>query len=278
MMASPYKITKLTHTMHRNSLRRIRGLYLHYLYSVKRNPARIIEMFVWPAFEIILFGFLAASGKNKPAEAEAMGVIILTGIVYWNCTARVIQEAVAQFTDDFVSKNIQGILVAPVTMGELLIGVTAAALTKIAVSLAVLGGVLAFVYPSFFSTLGIHTLFWIFQLELVGVAFSYISLAIVLLFGERVSFSGWIISTILQIFSLVFYERTALPGILSTISYAVPSSYVFETIRAYQHGDPLITTGQIIALALSSTYIAVGFGLVNASFVFVKKIGTIIKS
>lgn len=264
--------------MHNGSIRRIRGLYLHYLYSMRRNPARVIEMFVWPAFEIMLFGFLAASGGNKSAEVAVVGATILTGIVYWNCTARVIQEAVAQFTDDFVSKNIQGILVAPISIGELLIGTTAASLTKIAISLTLLGGVLALIYPSFFSALGAHTLLWVLQLELVGVAFSYIALSVVFLFGERVSFSGWIISTVLQIFSLVFYERAALPGLLYTVSYAVPSSYIFESIRAYQPGAPLITNNHLTALILSVTYMAIGFGLVTISYSWAKKIGTIIKS
>lgn len=264
--------------MHNGSIRRIRGLYLHYLYSMRRNPARVIEMFVWPAFEIMLFGFLAANGKNMPAEAAVIGVTILTGVVYWNCTARVIQEAVAQFTDDFISKNIQGILVAPISVGELLIGITAASLTKIAISLTVLGGVLALIYPSFFSSLGAHALLWVFQLELVGVAFSYVALSAVFLFGERVSFSGWIISTVLQIFSLVFYERSALPGLLYTVSYAAPSSYIFESIRAYQYGSPLVTNNQTTALALSVAYMMIGFGLVTISYNWARKIGTIIKS
>ena len=263
--------------MHKFSLTRIAGLYLHYLYSVRRNPARIIEILVWPGIEVVLFAVLASSQHGKAPDSAGITLSILTGIVFWNCTARIIQETTAQLTDDFTSKNIQSLLITPIRLSELLIGITAASISKIILSLSALAIILNLIHPTFFDTFGPHVFLWVFQLELVGVALSYISIAAVCIFGERVGFIGWMISTVLQIFSLVFYERAALPPVLNLLSYAVPSSYIFEAIRSYIPGALLFSQPQVLALLLSVGYAALGIFFVSVAFRLAKHLGTFAK-
>lgn len=263
--------------MHNHSFARTLGLYLHYLHSMKRNPARIIEILVWPSIEVILFSVLASSQHGEGGGAASITLNILTGIVFWNCTARIIQETTAQFADDFTSKNIQSLLITPIRISELLISITAASISKIILSLTTLALILGLIYPSFFNTVGPHVFLWVLQLELVGVALSYISIAAICLFGERVGFIGWMISTILQIFSLVFYERTALPPVLETLSYAVPSSYIFVAIRSYTPQSTVFSEAQAAAFGLSVIYTILGAVLVNIAFVWAKRLGTFAK-
>ncbi len=263
--------------MHKFSLTRIAGLYVHYLNSMRRNPARIIEILVWPGIEVVLFAVLASSQHGKAPDSASITLSILTGIVFWNCTARVIQETTAQFTDDFTSKNIQSLLITPIRLSELLIGITAASISKIILSLSALSVLLSLIYPSFFDTFGPHVFLWVLQLELVGVALSYVSIAAVSIFGERVGFMGWMISTVLQIFSLVFYERAALPPALRAISYAVPSSYIFEAIRSYAPGTPVFSQPQAVTLFLSIGYAAAGIFFVAMAFRLAKHLGTFAK-
>lgn len=263
--------------MHNYSLTRTLGLYLHYLHSMKRNPARIIEILVWPGIEVVLFSILASSQRGDLGDAARITLNILTGIVFWNCTARVIQETTAQFTDDFTSKNIQSLLITPIQTNELLVGITAASISKIVLSLTTLALVLNLIYPPFFHTIGPHVFLWVLQLELMGVALSYISVAVICLFGERVGFIGWLISAVLQIFSLVFYERSALPPILKTISYAVPSSYIFESIRTHTPHTAFFSETQLIALSLNVIYVVFGALLANVAFMWAKRLGTFAK-
>lgn len=233
MTENPFRLLGRGNIMYNFSLKRLSGLYLHYLYSMRRNPARIIEILIWPGIEVVLFAILASSQLDQSQEGARVTLNILTGIVYWNCTARVIQETTAQFIDDFTSKNIQSLLITPISLAELIVGITAASLTKIIISLTMLGLILAFIYPSFMLAAGPQIFLWVILLELVGVSLSLFAIAAICLFGERIGFVGWLLSTVLQIFSLVFYERSALPPVLQHISYAVPSSYIFESIRSY---------------------------------------------
>ncbi len=258
-------------------MKRFRGLYRHYLYSMRRNPARIIEILVWPSFEAFLFGLLASGNATKLPGAQEVTITILSGIVYWNCTARVIQESVAQFIDDFTSKKIQNLLISPISVKELLAAVTAASLTKIILSVLMLLLVLFFVFPSFIATLGPHVLLWVFQLELFGVALSLLAISAVFLFGERASFSGWMLSTVVQIVSLAFYDRAVLPQPFLTISYLVPSSYVFESMRMYMKGGQLFDVNQAVALMLTSMYLVLGIGVAFAAYRAAKRTGILTK-
>ena len=276
MMENHYLPDKYS-TMNRNSARRILGLYLHYLYSMKRNPARIIEILIWPVFEIILFGLLAASNTTSSTDTAHLTLILLTGVIYWNFTARIIQESVAQFIDDFLSKNIQNILIAPIAFPELLWGIILASMTKLVLSTLSLAAILLIVFPAFFATVGIASLVWVFLLGFFGVSLSLVAIALIFMFGERVSFAGWMISTIVQVFSLVFYKREALPGLLYVLSYAVPSSYVFESIREYRPGYFAMTGGLLIPFALSIGYFGIGFVLSRASYVWAQKTGALAK-
>ncbi len=255
------------------SPKRLLGLYLHYLYSMRRNPARIIEILIWPGIEVVLFAILASSQLDQSQVGATITLNILTGIVYWNCTARIIQETTAQFIDDFASKNIQSLLITPISLTELITGITAASLTKIIISLTVLGLILVLIYPSFVLTFGPQVFLWIILLELVGISLSLYAIAAICLFGERVGFIGWLLSTVLQIFSLVFYERTALPPVLQHISYAVPSSYVFESIRSY----PAQYLSLDKAVWLIAGYTIAGAISVSLAFRVAKRFGTFTK-
>lgn len=215
------------------SLLRLFGLTTHYLYSMKRNPARLIEMIVWPSFEVVLFGFLAQSVTNTQQTLLAVGTKILTGIVVWNFFARIIQESVAQFLDDAFSKNVQNIFITPITTLEFVLSIVIASITKLVISLLILLTIVSSIYPSLFITLEIPAFFWAFFLILFGSILSLYALGLIFIVGERLSFIGWIISTVVQIFSCVFYDRSVLPEPLKSISYAFPSSYIFESIRSY---------------------------------------------
>lgn len=260
-----------------HNFKKILGLSLHYFFAMKRNPARLIEIFVWPSFEVLVFGLLAASQTEKSFDSSRLAIQILAGVTYWNCTARIIQESVAQFIDDFTSRNIQNIMIAPISLGHIVVGTIVASTIKLCVSLLVLAAALAVVYPSFFSLIGIYALLWVAQLELFGIALSLFALGGIFLFGERASFGGWLLSTVLQVFSLVFYDRSALPEPLQTISRAVPSSYIFETIRSLQQRITPLYADSLIVLSLIAAYLMLGGVFVSWALKQSRKNGTLTK-
>ncbi len=215
------------------SYHRCAALTLHFLYAMKRNPTRLIEILVWPTLEIVLFSFLALAVHQAENQVITVGLSILAGLVFWNFFSRIVQESIAQFMDDVISKNIQNILVTPVTLTELVAGLSIAAILKMIISIAFLSLLIFGLYPPLLVLIGTTSLIWIGILISYAIVLSLLGIALIMIFGTRLSFIGSLLSTGIQIFACAFYPRNILPPVLYQLSFLVPISYVFESIRNY---------------------------------------------
>lgn len=253
------------------SVRRCGALIRHYVQSMKRNPARFIEIIVWPSFELLLFGMLALSLHTTSRTTISTSIGILAGVMYWNFTARVVQESVAQFLDDAISKNIQNLFIAPFSLFELSLSLVTSSIIKLCVSFMFLLGIIYIFFPPFLSSFTPDTSLLLFELVVFGSILSLVALACIFLFGVRVSFVGWLISTVLQVFSCVFFERSVLPGMLYWLSYIVPTSYIFESLRALTaHASPP-SHAQGVIITLLILYLAFAIAFVRFSYLFARK-------
>lgn len=240
---------------------------------MKRNPARIIEIIIWPMIEVLSFSLLASSLQENRPLTDQTATLILVGVIYWNATARIVQETVSQVIDDFHSKNIQHIMIAPLSSWDMLMATLMASVTKLLISYIGVGAILALTYQRFFSSITISSVLWVLELNAIGVVFSITSLGIVFLVGERASAIGWVTSSVLHIFSLVYYQRSTSPALIKYVSYAVPSSYVFESVRSpgyLLHEQPVI-------LGLTFLYGLVGCYVYIKFIQLAKKRGTLSK-
>lgn len=218
----------------RQSFRRIKSLTFHFLYTMKRNPTRIIEIVVWPSFEILLFTLLATSIEKTESTQIKTGLLILSGIIFWDFFSRIVQETISQFLDDANSKNIQNILITPIKHEELLASLSIASFLKMIISSVFLILIVLAIYPTIlFMNITLTSFLWIALLIIYGVIISIFGISLILLFGQKVSFVGSFLSTFIQLFTCVFYSREVLIEPLKTISYAVAPSYVFEAMRKY---------------------------------------------
>ncbi len=258
-------------------INRTAALVMHYLQSMKRNPARFIEIIVWPSFELLLFGMLALSLRATEQGNILTSISILSGVMYWNFSARIIQESVAQFLDDAFSKNIQNLLIAPFTLFELSLALIASSVIKLTISFTFLLIITFTLLPSLFSSLTSINALLLFELVLFGSIISIFALAIVFLFGVRVSFIGWFLSTALQVFSCVFFTREVLPAVLLQISYVVPTSYIFESMRVITINSPLQTATQPVIISLLVGYCIGAMILLKTAYKVAQKKGVLTK-
>lgn len=259
------------------NLKRFFGLSLHYLYSMKRNPARFIEIILWPTIEIILFSLLTLwlQKTTKPYEKAALSIV--SGVIFWNYFARIIQETVSQFVDDALSKNIQNILITPASLLEIALALIFVSFVKLMASLVLLSIILLFFFPSLFSTIGPPGIIWASTLVLYGSTISLFAISLLFIYGERLSFIGWFFSMVIEIFSCVFYERQILPTFLRVISFFNPASYVFESIRTYLQYDSFDLSPLIIANGLTLILFIIIYRIFQISYQAARTNGTLTK-
>lgn len=241
--------------------RRVWILWRHYIYSIKRNKGRLVDIFIWPILELLVFGFtanfLSREINNKTLELMA---IFLGSLVFWHFFAKISSEVYQQLFDDVLSKNLRNIIMSPLRISEMIVALISAAGTKLMISIGMLLVVAKLVYGFNLLTSWFYVLL-ILVLVLWGVAMGLLVSSLLFLVGNKVMSLAWVVTGIVQPFSCVFYSREILPGIFKLISYLVPSSYVFELYRG------MIKTGKFdwqiwgVAIGLSISYFLLGIFL-----------------
>lgn len=257
------------------SFRRIWILWRHYIYSIKRNKGRLVDIFIWPILELLVFGFTAnflnKEINNKTLELMA---IFLGSLVFWHFFAKISSEVYQQLFDDVLSKNLRNIIMSPLRTGEMVVALVSAAGTKLMVSIGMLLVVAKLIYSFSLLTSWYYVLL-ILVLVLWGVAMGLLISSLLFLVGNKVMSLAWVVTGIVQPFSCVFYSREILPGIFKLISYLVPSSYVFELYRE------IIKTGMFnwitwaVAIGLGIVYFLLGIFLFKYFLKMSRKTGVL---
>ncbi len=241
------------------STKRIWTMWRHYIFSIRRNKSRLIDIFVWPVLELLVFGFTANFlDQEIKNETIKLMVIFLGSLVFWHFFSKISGEVYQQLFDDVLSKNLRNIIVSPVRVGEMLLALIGAALTKLVVSVTILLVVARCIYGFnlltnwYFGLLIIVLILW-------GMAMGLLISSLIFLMGNKAMTLAWVITGIIQPFSCVFYSREVLPRTIELISYLVPSSYVFELYRGViKTGGVFDWSGWVVVVILTLVYLILG--------------------
>lgn len=257
-------------------MKRSLSLALYYFSSLKRNKNRLIEILLWPVFELITFGYLSSFVQNSNSLLKNTIAILLGSLIFWHFFVRISFENYQQLLEDIISKNLQNILGSPITLTELIIGLNISAFIKLIINIITMLITAWWLYQ--FNIFIVNLGFLIpalFILGLWAVAFGIIILSLLFILGRRASGIGWTMTVITQPFACVFYPRSVLITPFKEISYLFPPSYIFELYRNYLSGNPVIISFFIIASILTFIYLLLAIIVFNYSYKNSRKTGLI---
>ena len=219
------------------SLRRVWGLMYRHLALYRRSWPRMLELMYWPVLQMCIWGFTASFLAGR----ESSGVILassalLGGVLLWEVALRSQMGVAISFLEELWSRNLGHVFVSPIRPWEML-----AALVSISV-LRMLTGVLpaiglAFLLYAFnLFAMGPVVVLFFANLMVMGwwVALGVISL--ILRHGAGAEALAWSVLFGLTPFSAVFYPVSVLPAAIQPIALALPSTHVFEGMRAALEG------------------------------------------
>lgn len=233
---------------------RVGALVLRYLYLYRRSLARSMEVFFWPVMDLLVWGFLTTYLRTvavPQAVAYLVGAMILWDVLY-----RCQQAITLSVTEDIWVRNILNIFVTPVRTSELLLATCLMGVIKAAVP-AVFLGLLAYgLYAFNLLAVGPALVPFLASLLLFGWAVGMFTAALILRFGQSAEALVWGVPFLIQPFSAVFYPVDVLPAGLQWVARALPSTYVFEGMRAALQRGTL--DGRLLAAAfgLNLVYLA----------------------
>jgi ABC-2 type transport system permease protein len=232
---------------------RVLGLLLRYAYLYRRSLARSMELFFWPVMDLLVWGFLSVYLQRVAAPGAV--AYLVGALILWDVLYRCQQAITLSVTEDIWVKNILNVFIAPVRPAELLIATSVVGVFKSAIPRVLLTVLALVLYDFHLLALGAALGPFLASLLLFGWAVGIFTAALILRFGQSAEALVWGIPFVLQPFSAVFYPVEVLPAWARAIALALPSTHVFEGMRAVMAGKGLRGSTLLAAFGLNAAYL-----------------------
>jgi ABC-2 type transport system permease protein len=259
------------------SANRILALVERHAYLLLKSWPRMLSMAYYPTVTMIMWGFVTV--YLRPTSnflADAPGLFI-GAVLLWDILFRGQLGVSLTFFEEMYSRNLGNLFVSPLRAWELIVGqlLMSVLRTLIGVGAACVFAWLLFHYSIF--SLGFALLAFFFNLIVCGWAIGLAVSGLVLRWGLGAEELAWAAVFLLAPVSGVYYPIGVLPGWLQSVAHAVPTSYVFEGMRAVLLQREFRSDLFFQALAINIVYMAAGVALYLLAIGYARKHGILLQ-
>ncbi|HYE51303.1 MAG TPA: ABC transporter permease [Azospirillaceae bacterium] len=216
-----------------SSARRVGAMVLRHWYLLRGSWPRLLELAYWPTVNMLLWGFTSQFlSTDSGWLAQAAGVLV-AGVLLWDAVVRSQIGFSISFLEELWSRNLGNLFVSPLRPAEwaLALAVMAGIRMVLGLSVPVLLAIPVFGF-NLAATFGLPLAAFFANLMLMGVSVGLVANAVVLRHGLGAESFAWMAVFVLAPLSAVYYPVTALPDWLEPVALALPSTHVFEGMRA----------------------------------------------
>lgn len=244
-----------------SSLRRIYGMLLRNIFTLRRSITRILSYIFWPMLQMLLWGFLSRH-IGIHGDLASIGLSSLLAItLFLTFFERTNSNVMMTFLEDVWSRNVGNIFISPLKPMELMTGLLFNGLFNISFGMVVtcLCAYLFFDYS--IATMGAGFFWFWLCLTLSGWCVGIFLVSMLLRFGPSGEFFGWMFAFGLSPFLCAYYPVTTLPEILRPLALALPPTHVFEALRQWIEKGTLDWTLIGKSLGLNAIFLIVCIGM-----------------
>jgi ABC-2 type transport system permease protein len=249
-----------------SSLHRISAMVLRYTYLVRRSWPRILELVYWPTVQLILWGFITEFFlTNSTWLVQASGVL-LAAVMLWDVMFRGHLGVSLAFFEEMYSRNLGHLFASPLRAGEL---VTSLLVISTIRTLIGVGGAALLAIPLFgFSIfgLGVPLVAFFANLLVMGWSIGLVVSGLVLRYGLGAESLAWVAIFAIAPVSGIYYPVSVLPDWLQPVAWVLPSSHVFEGMRAVMFEQTVRLDLMWQAVALNAVFLLLACGVFLHAF------------
>lgn len=234
---------------------RISAIVLRQFYLIRGSVARLVPLFVWVGVDMVLWGFITRWLNTVSTSRMNFVPALLGTVLLWDFFIRVMQGITMAFFEDVWSRNFLNFFATPLQVSEYLTGLVLSSIATSAIGLTVMLLLATGIFGLSFFVYGVMLAPFILVLFLVGIALGIFAVSMVLRLGPASEWFIWPIPAVLSPFAGVFYPLATLPAGMRVISYLLPPSYVFESMRAILAGHAMKINSLAIGGGLALLYV-----------------------
>lgn len=216
---------------------RVSAVCLRHLYVMRSSPVRVLEMAYWPTVQMVLWGFISQFFMTQSSWLVQAAGALLAAVLLWDTLFRANLGVSLSFMEEMWSRNLGHLFVSPLRPYEFIVALMAMSGIRTCLGLlpAMLLAIPLFAFNIF--AMGLPLVGFFGLLLMTGWAVGLGVSALVLRFGLGAESLAWVLVFALAPLSGIYYPIETLPNWLQGVSWALPSSYVFEGMRSVLAGQ-----------------------------------------
>lgn len=240
------------------SAQRVGAMVLRYLFLLRSSWPRVLELAYWPIVQMVLWGFITLFFlTNSSWVAQAVGVLI-AAVLLWDVLFRSHLGVSLSFMEEMWSRHLGQLFVTPLRPHEMVIALLCLSFLRTMVG-ALPAALLAIpLYHYSIFELGLPLLAFFVNLMVMGWSIGLVVSSIVLRFGLGAETLIWVLIFAVAPLSGIYYPIAVLPDWLQPVAWALPSSHVFEGMRAVMFEGAFPLHFLAAAMALNVVYLGIG--------------------
>jgi len=239
------------------SVRRIDAMVLRYWYLLRGSVPRLLDLFYWPAVNVVLWGFFSQFLAGNSSFVARAGGVLLAGMFLWDVMFRSQLGVSVGFLEEMWSRNLGHMFVSPLRAHEWLIALIVVSIFRTVVGLAPAVLIAMFMYHFSIFDLGLPLAGFLANLMMMGWWLALLIVAAILRYGQGAENLAWAAAFVISPICAIYYPVSTLPVWLQPVALSLPGAHVFEGMRGVMvdhvfHGRLLAN-----AIALNLAYLII---------------------
>jgi ABC-2 type transport system permease protein len=243
-------------------MHRIWAIVIRHMYAYQRNFDRLTDSFYWPLMDILIWGLTSAWIQKSQTGVPHVVSVLLTGLVFWQIVWRGNYEISVNMLEEFWNQNLVNLFSTPLKLSEWITSAIILSVIKMFITVTVCIIAVYFFYATNLFSLGWYLIPFIISLLMSGWIMGFLGSSIIIYYGQKVQTIAWTMGFLFAPFSAVYYPLDQLPAWVQRISLWLPTTYIFEGMRA------VIFTGRLDMTMLLKSFLLNIIYLVGALKLF----------
>ncbi|MXY39597.1 MAG: ABC transporter permease [Rhodospirillaceae bacterium] len=237
--------------------RRIRAMILRYVYLYRGSWPRILEMAYWPTLQMIMWGFLTIFLASKSGFFVQAAGVLIAAVLLWDVLFRASLGVSLSFLEEMWSRNLGHLFVSPLRPGEFVAALTLMSAIRVLIGVIPAALLAIWLYAYSIFDMGLPLIAFFANLQVMGWSFGLVVCGLLMRYGLGAESIAWFAIFAVAPFSAIYYPLSVMPDWLQWIAGILPSTHVFEGMRAVLVDGTFRTDLLVNAVALNAVYLTV---------------------
>jgi len=258
--------------------RRVGAIMLRHFFLWRGSWTRLFDLVYWPVLQVMIWGFMTEFLAGKSSWVAQAGGVFIGAVLLWDVLVRGQFGMTLSMLEEMWSRNLANLFVSPLRPWEFAVALMSLSILRslIGVVPAALLAIPLFGYSVF--GLGLPLLAFWSLLLVFGWAIGLALCGLLLRFGLAAESYAWASVFLLAPFSGVYYPVATLPGWLQPLAWCLPTTHVFEGMRAAMVDGAFRWELMLGALALDLACIVAGFAIFLGAVASARRRGSLLST